>query len=91
MNAMHEDSFVEEMSAQGHPVSVWSNGPDYRYAAHSHGYRKILCCLEGSIVFHTSDGDLELREGDRMTLEARVEHSATVGPTGVRCAEAHAL
>ncbi len=87
---MSEDPFVEEMRAAGHPASVWSNGPGDRYGRHSHGYRKILCCLEGSVVFHTSDGDVALRAGDRMILEAGVEHSATVGPSGVRCAEAHA-
>lgn len=86
---MHEDPFLSEMAAAGHPVSVWSNGPGDRYSPHSHGYRKMLCCLEGSIVFHTGDADIELNAGDRMTLEAGVEHSATVGPSGVRCAEAH--
>ena len=87
---MREDCFVEQMSAAGHPVSVWSNGPGDRYGSHSHRYRKILCCMEGSIVFHTADGELELGEGDRLILEAGVEHSAIVGPSGVRCAEAHA-
>lgn len=86
---MHEDAFLSEMKQAGYPVSVWSNGPGDGYGEHSHGYRKILFCLEGSIVFHTGDGDLELREGDRMTLEAGVVHAATVGATGVRCAEAH--
>lgn len=88
---MHEDAFLSEMKAAGHPVSVWSNGPCERYSTHSHGYRKILCCLEGSIIFHTGDGDRELTAGDRMTLGAGVEHSAMVGSSGVRCAEAHIL
>jgi quercetin dioxygenase-like cupin family protein len=86
---MNEVSFADEMRVLGHPVSEWSNGPGYRYAAHSHSYQKILCCLEGSIVFHVNDRDVHLSAGDRTMIEAGVEHAATVGASGVRCAEAH--
>ncbi|HEX6393016.1 MAG TPA: AraC family ligand binding domain-containing protein [Acidimicrobiales bacterium] len=81
--------FVDEMSAAGHQVTEWSNSPGDTYAPHSHGYRKVLCCLEGSIVFHLPDGDVQLSRGERMDLRPGVVHSATVGPTGVQCAEAH--
>jgi quercetin dioxygenase-like cupin family protein len=86
---MNTVSFVEEMRALGHPVSEWSNGPGYRYATHAHPYRKILFCLEGSIAFHLDEGDVRLSAGDRTVIESGAEHSATVGPAGVRCAEAH--
>jgi quercetin dioxygenase-like cupin family protein len=78
------------MTEAGYPVSVWGNGPGDRYAPHAHAYRKHLCCLEGSIVFHTASMDHPLSPGDRLTLDPGTEHSATVGPAGVRCAEAHA-
>jgi mannose-6-phosphate isomerase-like protein (cupin superfamily) len=45
--------------------------------------------LEGSITFHLPDGDVRLSSGDRMIVGPGVEHAATVGPSGVRCAEAH--
>lgn len=77
------------MRAVGHPVSEWSNAPGDTYSAHSHPYQKILCCLEGSIVFHFEHGDESLRTGDRLVVDAGVEHAATVGPAGVRCAEVH--
>lgn len=77
------------MAALGRPTTTWSNGPGYRYAVHQHEYRKTLCCLSGSIVFHTPQGDLELRSGDRLVLAAGTPHAATVGAAGVRCAEAH--
>ena len=83
------DSFAEEMRAAGYPVTEWGNGPGDHYDAHSHPYKKILCCLEGSIVFHTADGDTSLAPGQRMVIELGVDHAATVGPTGVHCAEAH--
>ena len=79
------------MRALGHPVSEWSNDPGDTYASHSHPYRKILCCLDGSIVFHFADGDVRLTAGDRTVVDPGVEHAATVGPSGVRCAEAHIL
>jgi len=66
----------------------WGNGPGDRYGRHDHGYRKVLFCLRGSIVFHTDEGDLELRAGDRLDLEPGTAHSATVGPDGCECVEA---
>jgi quercetin dioxygenase-like cupin family protein len=81
--------FFAEMQGAGHDVSEWGNPPGDRYGRHSHAYRKIICCLEGSIVFHTPSGDYGLSSGDRLVLEPGTEHSATVGPKGVRCAEVH--
>jgi hypothetical protein len=47
--------------------------------------------MDGSIVFHLSSGDVSLASGDRLVIDAGVEHSAVVGPSGVHCAEAHIL
>ncbi len=66
----------------------WNNGPGERYGRHSHPYHKVLYCSRGSIVFHTDDGDLELKPGDRLDIDAATEHAATVGPEGVTCVEA---
>jgi quercetin dioxygenase-like cupin family protein len=82
-------AFAEGMRAAGHSVGEWSNAPGDAYSAHSHPYRKILCCLQGSIVFHLADRDVALKDGDQLELDPGVQHSATVGPSGVRCAEAH--
>ena len=48
----------------------------------------MLFCLEGSIVFHTDDGDIELGAGDRLDLPAGTRHAATVGRSGYACVEA---
>lgn len=82
-------AFAEEMRAAGHAVPEWSNAAGDRYSAHSHPYKKILCCLQGSIVFHLTDRDVTLGAGDQLVLDPGVEHSATVGQSGVHCAEAH--
>lgn len=86
---MAPENPTEEWRAAGLTVSEWSNAPDDTYSSHAHPYRKLLSCLEGSIVFHLAAGDVPLAAGDRLDLEAGVVHSATVGAAGVRCVEAH--
>ncbi len=68
---------------------TWSNGPGDRYGAHSHGYEKVLYCVDGSITFVLEDEgqSLELNAGDRMVLPAGTRHSAVVGPAGCTCIE----
>jgi quercetin dioxygenase-like cupin family protein len=78
-----------DLEAQGYEVYEWSNGPGYEYAPHSHPYRKILWCLEGSISFRFESTEVLLASGDRTEIGPGTEHSAVVGPSGVRCAEAH--
>jgi quercetin dioxygenase-like cupin family protein len=73
---------------RGLDLHSWSNGPNCTYGWHDHGYHKTLVCLGGSIVFHTDDGDVILAAGDVLELEPGTRHAATVGPDGVRCAEA---
>jgi quercetin dioxygenase-like cupin family protein len=68
----------------------WGNVPGDRYTWHTHGYTKVLYCVEGSIVFHTPEGDFELEPGDRLEVDPGTEHAATVGPRGVTCLEAPA-
>jgi quercetin dioxygenase-like cupin family protein len=67
----------------------WSNGPGDRYTPHSHGYEKVLYCVDGSITFVSEGPDrrLELTAGDRMVLPAGTVHAAEVGPHGCTCIE----
>lgn len=69
--------------------SAWSNGPGDRYAAHAHGYEKVLMCAAGSITFLVGPDavPVDLRAGDGFVLPAGTRHSATVGPHGVICLE----
>jgi quercetin dioxygenase-like cupin family protein len=77
-----------ELEGRGLALRSWSNGPGETYGWHDHSYHKTLVCLAGSIVFHTDDGDVSLSAGDMLELEPGTRHAATVGPDGVRCAEA---
>ena len=73
---------------EGLSPRAWGNGPGDTYDWHGHGYHKVLYCVEGSIVFHTRDGDFALEAGDRLDVEPGTEHAATVGSSGCRCVEA---
>lgn len=82
------DEVRAELEARGLDLRSWSNGPGERYGWHDHSYQKVLVCLAGSIVFQTDDGDVSLGAGDVLEVEPGTRHAATVGPQGVRCAEA---
>jgi mannose-6-phosphate isomerase-like protein (cupin superfamily) len=66
----------------------WGNGPGDTYGSHSHGFHKVLYCLEGSISFQLEGGDVTLEAGERLDLPPGTVHAATVGPAGCGCAEA---
>ena len=83
------DQLMERLRAEATGCYSWSNGPGDRYAPHSHGYEKVLYCVEGSIRFQLeSEGrTLELEAGDRMVLPPGTVHSAVVGSRGCSCIE----
>lgn len=81
---------VIAFETEGLTPHTWSNEPGFRYGRHEHGHHKVLFCIEGSIVFHTPEGDIPMTTGDRLDLPAGTPHSATVGPHGVTCMEAYA-
>jgi len=83
--------FVARLRAEGLDPSTWSNGPGDRYAAHAHGYDKVLVCTAGSITFGLPDrGEaVHLELGDRLDLPSGTAHDAVVGDAGVTCLEAH--
>lgn len=86
--SVSEEEIVASMRAEGLTPHGWGNAPGDTYGWHDHAYHKVLYCVRGSIVFHTEDGDLPLRAGDRLDLPAGTRHAATVGEDGVWCVEA---
>jgi len=83
------DEAVARFRAEGCSAPrFWGNPPGDTYGWHAHDYHKVLFCLEGSISFHTRDGDVPLRSGDRLDIDPGTVHAATVGPSGVPCVEA---
>ena len=83
------DEAASVLRAEGLEPTTWGNGPSAEYGWHRHADPKVLFCVRGSIVFHTRDRELALGPGDRLELDAGVEHAATVGRDGVECVEAY--
>ena len=76
---------------EGFDPGSWSNGPGDRYAAHEHGYDKVIVVERGSIRFGlpATGETLDLALGDRLEMPAGTAHDAIVGGHGVTCLEAH--
>lgn len=86
-----QDDLSGRLRREGLEATSWSNGPGDRYAAHEHGYDKVIVCVSGSIRFGlpAAGASIGLGPGDRLELPAGTRHDAQVGPTGVACLEAH--
>ena len=79
------------MADEGLSPYTWSNGPHDVYAAHTHGYDKVIYVVHGSITFGLPElgQSLTLSAGDRLDLPAGTVHDAVVGERGVVCLEGH--
>ena len=77
------------MQQEGLRPYTWSNGPNFRHTTRSHGYNKVLYCVEGSVevVLPDVNQSVVLRPGDRLDLPRGVRHAAIVGPGGAQCVE----
>jgi hypothetical protein len=88
-----ESGLDARLRAEGLDATPWSNGPGDVYAAHEHGYDKVLVVAAGSVRFGLPSpgvsGAADLGVGDRLDLPAGTRHDAVVGPRGVVCLEAH--
>lgn len=86
-----EEAMRTELEEQELRVYRWSNDPDDAYPNHTHGYHKVIYVVDGSIRFDlpTRNEKVNLKTGDRFELPSGIRHSATVGPDGVTCLEAH--
>jgi uncharacterized protein YjlB len=85
------DELARQLRDQGLQPTRWANGAGDRYAAHDHGYDKVIVVERGSIRFGLPaiGGAFDLETGDRLELPAATSHDALVGPDGVACLEAH--
>ena len=82
-------TITRQMEQEGLRPYAWSNGPNFRIAARSHGSTKIMYCIEGSLELLLPDinQSIVLRPGDRVELPRGVRHAAMTGPRGARCLE----
>jgi uncharacterized protein YjlB len=92
-------ALLTRLHVEGLDPESWSNGPGDRYAAHEHGYDKVIVVAEGSIEFGVvrpggrsapaGRQRVQLDAGDRLELPAGTSHEAVVGQLGATCLEAH--
>src|SRR5579859_563664 len=61
-------SISRQMEQEGLRPYSWSNGPNFRIAAKTHGSTKIMYCIEGSLelVLPDLNQTIVLRPGDRV-------------------------
>ncbi|MCU1675590.1 MAG: Cupin domain protein [Frankiales bacterium] len=79
------------MAAGGLDASFWTGAPGQEFGRHSHEAAKVLYVVAGALTFTLGDGSTyAMVAGDRIDLAAGTDHSASVGPVGVRCIEAFA-
>ena len=85
------DELQRLMGDEGLSPYAWSNGPMDVYAAHSHGYNKVIYVVSGSITFGLPEleRNVTLFPGDRLDLPKGTVHDALVGKEGVVCLEGH--
>ena len=75
------EGFGRRLRDEGLDAGTWSNGPGDRYAAHEHGYDKVIVVERGSIRFGlpATIETIDLDAGDRLELPAGIAHDAIVG------------
>lgn len=82
-----EDEVKKAIVATGLAAMRWEGEPGKSWTPHRHGREKTLWCAAGDIIFHTTDGVIELYPGDKMVLPAGTVHGADAGEQGVVCYE----
>ncbi len=82
-------AITEKMKQEGLRPYASSNGPNFRIAARSHGYTKVMYCVEGTLelFFPDASQSLLLRPGDRVELPRGLRHATIVGSQGAQCLE----
>lgn len=88
-----QDKILRQLEKEGLRPYTWADAPNSRYPVRSHGYHKILYCVQGSleVTFPATKQRVVLHSGDRLDMPRGVRYSAIVGPTGVKCAEGSQL
>ncbi len=82
-------AIAQRMEKEGLRPYRWSNGPNFRYAPRSHGYDKVLYCVQGSVEVLLPDLNqrILMHPGDRLEIGRGVRHAQIIGPEGVQCLE----
>mgnify|MGYP000385515035 CR=1 FL=1 len=85
-----QQTIAQRMEQEGLRPYRWTNDPNFRYAPRSHGYDKVLYCVQGSVevILPDTDERVLLRPGDRLDVARGVRHAQIIGPNGAQCLKA---
>jgi len=85
-----DSAVLAAMTADRLAPSFWTGAPGQLFGWHAHTGAKVLYVVAGELTFTLRDGSsYAMTTGDRIDLDAGTEHSAAVGPAGVRCVEGY--
>ena len=82
-------NITDKLKQAGFRPYQWIGKPNQRVAVRSHGFKKVLFVVEGSLELSvpTLNQRFILRAGDRVDIPARTRHGITVGSGVVMCLE----
>jgi mannose-6-phosphate isomerase-like protein (cupin superfamily) len=63
---------------------IWQDGPDQRYAEHTHPVETAHIILEGEMTLMVGGQSTTYRAGERCDVPAGTVHAARMGPAGCR-------
>lgn len=63
---------------------IWQDGPDQRYAEHTHAVETAHIILEGEMTLTMDGQSTTYRAGERCDVPAGTVHAARMGPAGCR-------
>jgi quercetin dioxygenase-like cupin family protein len=82
-------AITQRLQAEGLKPYTVSYGPSARDGVRSHGYGKVMYCVEGVVEITLPDlrQAVVLKPGDRIDLPRGLRHGLVVGAKGARIAE----
>jgi quercetin dioxygenase-like cupin family protein len=82
---MVENEHAAQLQRQGFlHVYVWEDGPNRRYADHTHAEETAHIILSGEMMLTLNGKSRAYRAGERCDVPANAVHSAVMGPRGCR-------
>lgn len=78
------------MQKEGLRPYKWDTQPNQRFGVRSHGYKKVLYVVDGTMEISLPDSNqrMKLRAGDRVEIPSRIRHGSISGQNGATCLEA---
>jgi quercetin dioxygenase-like cupin family protein len=85
MDTMKATQLEKQLHSEGfRHIYIWEDGPDRRYADHTHPVETAHIILEGEMTLTMDGRSTRYRAGERCDVPAGTVHAARMGPAGCR-------